>query len=618
MTASNDPTGLKLLEVRNQIQKQLNSSMMETSLFNPLISPGPASITLLQSNNSNNSNNSNSNNNKNPTEYTHTDSKSKIQNVSITPSNSISRTNSSSSTSSLNSTSQMEQNNLNQSSLKTGRIENNASTNNDNSRKGLVAAAALSLAVTKPFPPKPQHQSLIHNDSETTHPNLHSHPHHHHNKFNKIPNSYILPKQTNILTCQCGITDNIIELSPSKNSLIQCHYCNRWQHMKCYGLKNKLEILPIKFYCNVCQPELTMKNYKISKKMIDKKKHLKHQQQLIKETNVTLQAELDVATQLTKIRDNLSTQRKQHTNSYPINNTPNHPTERFESRSSSIASLLSNASSDNVNPTTIQPQRMKPIYKDKYTQGFIKDHNNDDWVVQMNKPLTLPHEQDIINCHSITTFPENDSKLDSNGVFANKIIHSGEMISEISGEIDFQKNYTMNPDNQFRILGTTQPKVFFHPHWPIYIDTRNVSTTSENNNSEMMIKHLRRSCEPNVELKTVRVPITSKDECDIRYIIAATRDIQQGEELLIKWQWDLRHPICQTINDNQILTKLNDMDKFWLIHSIDTIWQTSPCACLFNDKQNTCSLLKVKRYAEKFHQDLKMYKNKQTIDKIHK
>lgn len=587
---------MKLLEVRNQIQSQLNSSMVETSLFNPLISPGPASITLLQSNNNQRGDNDH-------TEYTHTDSKPKIQDVSITPSNSITRTNSSSSTSSMTSNSNITQ---------PIRVANN--NNVENSRKGLVAAAALSLAVTKPFPPK-QNQLSNKPDSETSHNHNHNH-----NNFNKIPNSYILPKQTNILTCQCGINDTILDLAHSKKLLIQCHHCNRWQHMKCYGLKNKLEILPIKFYCNVCQPELTMKNYKISKKMIDKKKKMmsnnnntnntlnqKQQNRLLYDSNVSSQAELDVATQLTKIRNNLSNQQQQN-ESYPNSNPVNKSVERFDSRSSSIASLLSNGSSEN-NMRVNNTKRGKSIYADKYVEGFIKNHNNDDWVVQMNKPLTLPPEQDIIYCQSIgnTTFK---------GVFANKHIPQGGMISEVSGEIDFQKNYTMNPDNQYRILGTTQPSVFFHPHWPIYVDSRKICTSD--NGSPMMIKQLRRSCEPNVELKTIRVPFTSKDELDIRYVICATKDIKQGEELLIKWQWDLRHPICQTINDNQTLNRLNDMDKFWLIHSIDNIWQTSPCACQSNNREDSCALLKVKLYAEKFHEDLKMHKNKQTIDKIHK
>ncbi|CAL9737608.1 SET domain-containing protein 4 [Monosporozyma servazzii] len=583
MTGSTDPMGLKLLKVRNQIQSQLNSSMMETSLFNPLISPGPASITLLQSND-------NERRHTDSTEYTHTDSKPKGKDVSITPSNSISRTNSSTSTSSI-----ISQSNLTHPSsiaVKQGRVGNN-NNSNENSRKGLVAAAALSLAVTKPFPPK-QNQSSNQTDSS-----------HNNNNFNKIPNSYILPKQTNILTCQCGTNDTISDLTHSKKLLIQCHHCNRWQHMKCYGLKNKLEILPIKFYCNVCQPELTMKTYKISKKMIDKKKNLKPQNRLLHESNVSSQAELDVATQLTKIRNNLSSQQEKN-ESYPVNNTSHKTVERFDSRSSSIASLLSNESIGNKQVPT---QRIKSIYADKYVEGFITNHNNDDWVVQMNKLLTLPREQDIIYCQSI-------GNSAFKGVFANKPIHQGEYISEVSGEIDFQKNYTMNPDNQYRILGTTQPGVFFHPHWPIYVDSRNVC--SSDNGSPMMIKQLRRSCEPNVELKTVRVPLTSKDELDIRYIICATKDIKQGEELLIKWQWDLRHPICQTINDNQTLSRLNDMDKFWLIHSIDTIWQTSPCACQSSGQKDSCALLKVKLYAERFHEDLKMHKNKQTIDKIHK
>ena len=653
MTSSNDSIQLKLLEVREQIQKHLNSSVLETSLFNPLISPGPASITLLQCDIPSNNIIKNNQHFK-IKEYTHINSKSYVQNRRVSHSNSINGSNPFSSTSSNisdhlngNTTSivsssdiseNMKHDNGNNSSNNS--INNNNNNSND-SRKGLVAAAALTVAVTNPFPSRTKHSNVSKVDTKN-HTTL---------KNDKISkSSYILPKQTNILTCKCGVNGNLIDMKDDKKLLIQCHRCNRWQHMRCYGLTNKLEILPIKFYCDVCQPGLKIKDYKVSKKNIDKKKKLKYNNNnnnynsnsnsnsnmisfnatggIVSDEsdfkNTASQTELDVATQLTKIRDSFPylCQRKP-----PKSNQRNavesspllQSSEKLNTGSNSINNILFNGSSgvkDNSDLSSFVPT-LRSIYKDKYVQGFVNDHNNDDWVVQMNKQLNLPFEKDIIYSRSILTQQRIDSTQSMKGVFAKRDINKDDMITELIGEVDFQRNYIVDPANQYRILGTTQPKVFFHPHWPIYIDTRNATSIYKDNNFSMVIKELRRSCQPNVELKTVRTPTSAKDDCGIHFVVVATRDIKKDEELLIKWQWDLRHPVCQIIDGNQVFDNLSDMDKYWLIHCIDTIWQSSPCACHFKKEENTCLLLKIKKYAEEFHQVLKAQTNKQTIDKLH-
>ena len=637
MTPSNNSIELKLLEVREQIQKHLNSSVLETSLFNPLISPGPASITLLQCDIPSNNNNQHFK----IKEYTHINSKYNAQNGEISPSNSVKGSNSLSSTSSNISNPFIGHTNSTMSSSQSSNVTENYKYNtrhyikncsNNNSRKGLVAAAALTVAVTNPFPSMPKQSTVSKN-----HATLHD---------SKVPKSYVLPRQTNILTCKCGANGNIIDMNGVyKPLLIQCSHCNRWQHMKCYGLTNKLEILPIKFYCNVCQPGLTMSNYKISKKIIDKKRKVKN---IVNNSNNTVgggitingtvvaaresdftntvsQTELDVATQLTKIRGDVPYLCRRE--SSPIQKgtvqlSPLlHNSVTLKSRSSSIDSDVSNRSSESgrdVSASLASVQRIKSIYKDKYVRDFVCDHNNDDWVVQMNKRLSLPLEKDIIYSCVIQNPQGTDSNQIIKGVFAKRDINKGDMISEVIGEIDFQRNYTVDPVNQYRILGTTQPKVFFHPHWPIYVDTRNSKSIYKDADSILAINELRRSCRPNVELKTIRTPLDSKDDCGIHFVVVATRDIKKDEELLIKWQWDLRHPVCQIIDGHQVLDNLGDMDKYWLIHCIDTIWQISPCACQWNQHKDTCLLIKIKEYANQFHQILKTQANRQAIGRLHK
>lgn len=479
-----DNVQLKLLKVREEIQRQ-HQQTNDENLFNPLVSPGPASITLLNN-------------------TTKKISKKAIAN----------------------------------------KVKINIKEGN---KKGLVAAAALGLAVTRPFPLKGENKSNNNNTDQQ--------------RRRILSNSYIVDKQSNVVTCKCGSNDKFND-SYSKLNFIQCNNCHRWQHMICYSIKNKADIVPTKFYCNICQPDLSRDSYQINKKFLQKKKH--------RLQNTTI-----------KLNEIQSHQKNNISHSNNILNLTNGvlsnaPYSTSFKRSCSISSAGSGSASDSSNKNSSMESELHHNYtfKDKYVKLFIDDHNNDDWVVPFNKELKFSD-----------TYKAEDGRI-----IATDLILKDSYVAEFIGAIDFQKNYTIDPENQYRIWGTTQEKVIFHPHWPICIDARN-------NTYQSIISGIRRSCNPNVELRTIKIGSTD----EIKFVITSVKPIAKGEELTINWQWDLRHPICQITDNDRSPESLTDMDKFWLVHSIDTLWESCPCAC----QDDNCKLLKAKKFAESFYNILK-------------
>ena len=105
-----------------------------------------------------------------------------------------------------------------------------------------------------------------------------------------------------------------------------------------------------------------------------------------------------------------------------------------------------------------------------------------------------------------------------------------DMVGEIRGVIGLQDDYMSDPENQWPRLRHPDHFVFFHPILPIYIDSRSEGT---------LLRYARRSCTPNMEMKTV---ITGARE--IRFCFMTIRGIPQGSELTINWDTKLdRHMV---------------------------------------------------------------------------
>lgn len=98
------------------------------------------------------------------------------------------------------------------------------------------------------------------------------------------------------------------------------------------------------------------------------------------------------------------------------------------------------------------------------------------------------------------------------------------IVGELRGKIGHMQDYCQDNANRWDYLRHPAPFVFFHPKLPIYIDTRQAGSTC---------RYLRRSCRPNVELRTIL-----ENGSDYRFIFIAKEDLEAGAELTISWTPD--------------------------------------------------------------------------------
>jgi len=100
-------------------------------------------------------------------------------------------------------------------------------------------------------------------------------------------------------------------------------------------------------------------------------------------------------------------------------------------------------------------------------------------------------------------------------------VRKSQIVGEIKGRIGELAEYCQDPSNRFQELLHPEPFVFFHPSMPIYIDSRREGTK---------FRYLRRSCRPNVTLKTYT---TKEGQCN--YCFVALHDLSAGTELTAQW-----------------------------------------------------------------------------------
>ena len=144
-------------------------------------------------------------------------------------------------------------------------------------------------------------------------------------------------------------------------------------------------------------------------------------------------------------------------------------------------------------------------------------------------------------------------------------------IGELRGKIGHMTDYVQDESNRWEYLRHPLPFVFFHPHLPIYVDTRREGT---------ICRYLRRSCQPNVTMKTIL-----ENDVDYHFCFVATRDLEAGAELTIPWTLD-EHIRAHS-------QQLTDLDETYVMHYFARLSADfGGCAC---DAQNDCLVAKWER-----------------------
>lgn len=103
-------------------------------------------------------------------------------------------------------------------------------------------------------------------------------------------------------------------------------------------------------------------------------------------------------------------------------------------------------------------------------------------------------------------------------------VSKDEIVGEITGKIGLLRDYCLDPSNRWQELRHPEPFVFFHPQLPIYIDSRHEGS---------ILRYVRRSCRPNVTMKTY---ITN--EVEYHFCFVAKEDIAADSEITAMWYLD--------------------------------------------------------------------------------
>ncbi|EEP77407.1 predicted protein [Uncinocarpus reesii 1704] len=105
-----------------------------------------------------------------------------------------------------------------------------------------------------------------------------------------------------------------------------------------------------------------------------------------------------------------------------------------------------------------------------------------------------------------------------------KDVRKDEIVGEVRGKVGHFRDYCLDPNSRWQELRHPEPFVFFHPQLPIYIDSRKEGT---------LLRYIRRSCRPNVTLKTF---ITN--EIEYHFCFVANQDISSDSEITTTWYLD--------------------------------------------------------------------------------
>ncbi|CAJ0832398.1 5583_t:CDS:2 [Entrophospora sp. SA101] len=118
------------------------------------------------------------------------------------------------------------------------------------------------------------------------------------------------------------------------------------------------------------------------------------------------------------------------------------------------------------------------------------------------------------------------------GLFAQSNILLGNFIAEYKGKICLKSDYTDDPANEYKDIGTTKPYVLFYPTLNLCMDARHYGTHS---------RFVRRSCNPNAETRTMYINDGIVKDRQLHLGIFAKCHIMQDQEITVGWDWDNNH-----------------------------------------------------------------------------
>lgn len=373
------------------------------------------------------------------------------------------------------------------------------------------------------------------------------------------------------IKCICNFSDD-------DGNTIYCETCDTWQHIDCFYPNNREEAIREDFAhsCAECKPRpldrqkaiertLRIRNAVLKEEPVDKKtkrppskSHKKKAKPADLQTNIPPGS--SESGKHGSPGDQQPASKKARTSHRPSHSISSQPPKRSPSYGNTRPNLAHPPS-----PATTPPDLPDDFQIHHYSAGFCSLYNEQDVPDTRNnafsslaiptalsrwlrEPDTMKQEVGRTHAEVFQTLPLSadsaktklqvkDSTRHLNpatvlrwrSVKSTAAIEKDVPLIELNGEIGFQKDYCVDPDNLWADLSSPLPFVFFHPVLPLYIDTRKEGS---------LARYVRRSCKPNAQLDTYL-----SDGSEYHFWLVSDRYISASEQITLPWDFRLEKTV---------------------------------------------------------------------------
>ncbi|QIX00964.1 hypothetical protein AMS68_006481 [Peltaster fructicola] len=409
------------------------------------------------------------------------------------------------------------------------------------------------------------------------------------------------------ISCFCGLNED-------DGNTVACDICNKWQHIRCYYPQWAEGNVPddLQHFCVECKPrEFDSQAARARQANARSRKDLPQNGVTKRPASKTKKKPAVNGWPLDKRHDRTSASPREQgppAKRPKTTHRPSNSTHQARKRSASAIHPRSISASPETSPQTYSHEFISAYQNDSYTTTSANCLDNLEIGAKFSSWLNHPEEiwkisgglglQDIFQRYDgdinvidppidLITLQEtyDDRVKTANGqtpmwkvATLKDPISNQSCIGELRGHVGFKEDYKAEPANRWSVLKHPEPFVFFHPYLPICIDARNEGT---------LLRYVRRSCDPNAELKVI---ITGA--ADYHFCFIATRDIEAGEEVAIAW--DCARTVADMIRGPKIVKEDIDSLQQWISLVLSNC---GPCAC----KRQDCLMA---RFDKRFSEDI--------------
>jgi hypothetical protein len=219
-----------------------------------------------------------------------------------------------------------------------------------------------------------------------------------------------------------------------------------------------------------------------------------------------------------------------------------------------------------------------------------------DAFIRLNQPLNTATFPEVRLEREINTDTDYDGRYPSWLLLRLQTdVKKSQIVGEIKGQVGELTEYCQEAPDRWQELRHPEPFVFFHPSMPIYIDSRPGGT---------QFRYIRRSCHPNVTLKTY-----TSTEGQWHYCFVALQDLSAGTELTVQWYME---PFNQEVKSDNM--EYSSWASRLLANFGDCACdKTEPCRMALLDRRRPLKTLEINT---KSHTRTKKAKNKQAISPL--